>query len=201
MASQPLILISINKRTGFSVQDSGIGMTQEQSDQLFHPFVQADGSVTRKLGGTGLGLAISKRLVGMLGGHIRVESAPSKGSTFFFTVSFPRQIEQEGNALTVPDTMQNRHVLLVEDHDRVTRSLKEILEFFTFIVTDVRSGSLAVQEIERGLDVGSHYSLVVLDCRGVLWKNYSIWKGLFIVLPSKMPLFPWLCWLKSLDCR
>jgi signal transduction histidine kinase len=71
----------------FSVIDQGIGMTQEQIDHLFQPFVQADSSTTRKFGGTGLGLAISKAFAKMLGGHISVSSEPNKGS--IFTVYLP----------------------------------------------------------------------------------------------------------------
>ncbi len=59
---------------GFRVEDSGIGMTDEQQRRIFHPFAQADGSMTRRFGGTGLGLAISKRLSEMMGGRLGVRS-------------------------------------------------------------------------------------------------------------------------------
>ena len=68
-----------------SVQDTGIGMTQEQADKIFDPFVQADSSITKQFGGTGLGLAISQRLAEALDGEITVTSKIGEGSCFCFT--------------------------------------------------------------------------------------------------------------------
>ncbi|MBD1886520.1 MULTISPECIES: ATP-binding protein [Microcoleus] len=74
----------------FRVSDTGIGMTNEQLEQIFKPFIQADASTTRKYGGTGLGLTISQRLCQILGGEISVESEDGKGSTFI--VSLPERV-------------------------------------------------------------------------------------------------------------
>ena len=72
----------------FSVSDTGLGVPKDRQAAIFKPFVQADGSTTRKYGGTGLGLAISTNLVSLMGGRIWLDSESGKGSIFHFTISF-----------------------------------------------------------------------------------------------------------------
>jgi CheY-like chemotaxis protein len=72
----------------FEVKDTGIGMTPEQTEKIFEPFMQAETGTARKYGGSGLGLAITKNIVEMMNGRISVESAPGAGSAFSFEITF-----------------------------------------------------------------------------------------------------------------
>jgi PAS domain S-box-containing protein len=74
------------KKVAFCVRDTGIGLSSEQIQQLFHPFYQANSSITRTFGGTGLGLSITKRLIDALGGSIKVSSEIGSGSQFYFEI-------------------------------------------------------------------------------------------------------------------
>jgi PAS domain S-box-containing protein len=76
------------------VEDTGIGIPDDQRDRLFQSFTQVDGSMTRKYGGTGLGLAISKQLVAMLGGTIGFKSQYRRGSLFWFTVPYDAMLAE-----------------------------------------------------------------------------------------------------------
>ncbi len=95
----PARLTHVTGRTGhlvrvrFPISDTGIGIAKEACARIFQPFVQADGSTTRIHGGTGLGLAICQQLVELIGGSISVDSAPSRGSVFQFTVPFEPKTE------------------------------------------------------------------------------------------------------------
>jgi len=76
----------VGNEVEFHVQDTGIGISTEFHDKIFERFRQVDFSTNRKFGGNGLGLAITKNLIELMGGRIRVESEPGKGSTFYFTL-------------------------------------------------------------------------------------------------------------------
>ncbi len=83
----------------FEVEDTGIGMTEQQLGKIFQPFTQADSFVTRKYGGTGLGLTISRQLVEVMGGELQATSEVDAGSTFFFELPFALTEEASASAL------------------------------------------------------------------------------------------------------
>jgi len=146
-------------KLAFSVRDTGIGMTSEQAGRLFQPFTQADASITRKFGGTGLGLSICKRLVEMMGGEIRVESAPGAGSTFSFTAWF--ELGAAKKKRFIPDLAGIR-VLVVDDNAQAREIMAEQLRAFAMRAESVSSGEDAIREIVSA-DAHDPYRLVLMD--------------------------------------
>lgn len=98
-----------------TITDTGIGMTAEQIDTLFHPFTQAEQSTTRMFGGTGLGLAISKQLTEMMGGEIHVTSEINQGSTFWFTI--PLEVVLPAQELPYLENLENEHILIIDNNE------------------------------------------------------------------------------------
>ncbi len=115
----------------FSVSDEGIGMTAEQTANLFRPFTQADTSTTRRYGGTGLGLAISRQLVEMMGGRIWADSTPGVGSVFHFTVHFklasPDPRPGEADLAAMLAGYAERPVLIVDDNPVALKGLSHLI--------------------------------------------------------------------------
>ena len=146
----------------FSVQDSGIGMTEEQAAKLFQPFMQADSSTTRKYGGTGLGLTISKRLAEMMGGEIWVESEQGQGSTFSFTANFGLGKEKAKKQYKPASELRGMKVLVVDDNATSRGILQEMLESFSFEVSVAASGPEGITELESA-NAGKPFELVVMD--------------------------------------
>lgn len=146
----------------FFVRDSGIGIREEQRQQLFQSFQQLDASTTRKYGGTGLGLAIVKRLVEKMGGDVGVESTPGQGSTFWFTARLAKSRHQPKRSLLQPD-LTGRRSLIVDDHELARQVEEEMLRAMGFLTKAVSSGFEALSELSVAAAEGRHFDIVFLD--------------------------------------
>jgi two-component system CheB/CheR fusion protein len=139
------------------VSDSGIGMTQEQQQNLFKPFAQGDSSMTKTYGGTGLGLAITKRLVEALGGQIGVDSVSGRGSTFH--VALPVRVLSGGAYRDIQMTARipaltrqkqlNARVMIVEDQPDIRRLMEYFIATAGAAVTPFSSGEAALAVLRQ----------------------------------------------------
>lgn len=158
----------------FRVSDTGIGIPKEALSGLFDSFTQADASTTRRFGGTGLGLAIAKKLVTLMGGEIGVESAPDKGSTFWFRVRL-----RTGQAAPVDKASIALHDKNLPTGEQRARPRRE---FFRILVVEDNTGNQLVAKLQlRSLgyepDIVSSgqealdqllkipYDIVIMDCQ------------------------------------
>ena len=146
----------------FEVNDSGIGLTKEQQENLFVAFQQADSSTTRNYGGTGLGLAISQEIVHMFGGDIQVESTYGSGSVFHFIVNvecFDEVHVLNNEKVEEPKLRDGLKILVVEDNAINQQLTREILEEKGALVHVADNGESAVEMLESDLKV----DLVLMD--------------------------------------
>lgn len=118
-----------------SVTDTGIGMTEDQQQELFRAFTQADTSTTRQYGGTGLGLVISKKLVEHMSGDIGVESFLNQGSTFWFTVKI--QTADDSNTIYEMNRLIEKRVLIFDTHPTARLALSHSMQQWEMAVDEV----------------------------------------------------------------
>lgn len=149
----------------FCVTDTGIGIASDKISSIFESFRQADGSITRTYGGTGLGLAISRQLVELMGGDIRVESTPGKGSTFRFTslfglarqpvASIPRPLAHD---------LTGARVLIVDDNATNRQIFKEMTESWGLTTSEAKNAEEAVELLASARKVSCPFDIMLLDC-------------------------------------
>ncbi len=145
------------------VHDTGIGINAEAQTRIFRAFSQADGSTTRKYGGTGLGLAICEQLVQLMGGQIGVESQPARGSTFWFTATFERQLTPAPAGAAPLDYFLGLRVLVVDDNATNRRILLHQLRNWQMAPSEAASGAEALAPLRGAAQAGSPFALVILD--------------------------------------
>ena len=144
-----------------TVSDTGIGIAQEAQEQLFTPFAQADGSITRKYGGSGLGLSISKYLVEAMGGEIGVESELGKGSIFSFTVPF--EVGVDDGLPSVLAAMRDARVLIVDSDLASFEALRSVAESLWLRADVVPSSREALDALAKAEAAQDPYVFVLLD--------------------------------------
>lgn len=148
----------------FSVSDTGIGIPADRLQAIFDPFVQADGSTTRKYGGTGLGLTISARLVELMEGRMWVESEVGQGTTFHFTSAFSSRTRPLSSLLdTAVANLMDLEVLLVDDNATTLGVLAEMVRSFGMRPTVAADVHEAILCLDRAAFAGHRFAATLVD--------------------------------------
>ncbi|WP_156901893.1 response regulator [Azohydromonas australica] len=149
----------------FEVEDTGMGIAAQQLPRLFEAFEQADRSTTRQHGGTGLGLAITRRVAALMDGQAGADSAPGRGSLFWFTAWLGRGEPVQAAApagVQAEAELRQRHagarVLLVEDNAINREVALELLRGVGLAVDVAQDGEAALAQLRR-----ERYALVLMD--------------------------------------
>jgi len=155
----------------FEVKDSGIGMTSEQQNKIFDPFVQVETGSKRKFNGTGLGLSITKNIIESMGGKLSVESSPGIGSKFYFELVFDTINTNDDdlfdkklafNELEKPAF--NGEILLCEDNQMNQQVISEHLKRVGLLTFIADNGKIGYEMVKRRMENGEkQFDLVFMD--------------------------------------
>ncbi|NWF71981.1 MAG: response regulator [Nitrospirae bacterium] len=146
----------------FEITDSGIGIPPEVQARLFQPFTQADSSTSRKYGGSGLGLAISKQLVEQMGGNVGILSQPGRGSTFWATARFLKQMTSP-LAIMPSAELTGRRILIVDDNESNRIILHHLATGWGMVDDQAQDAASAIALIEQQAEKGLSYDVAVVD--------------------------------------
>jgi two-component system sensor histidine kinase RpfC len=148
-------------RIRFGIRDTGIGIPSELHQKIFEPFVQASSGTTRQFGGTGLGMSIAKELVSLMGGEIKLESAPGKGSHFYFDLKFPKVVKEFAARPRLQEEtliVRAKSILVADDNETNLILIKELLELDGHTVTTVSNGMQTLDILNREI-----FDVIFLD--------------------------------------
>jgi PAS domain S-box-containing protein len=144
-------------RLEIAVRDTGIGIARAQQQHIFSAFAQAEASTTRRFGGTGLGLAICQRLVGVMGGEIRLQSEPGRGSRFSFELELP--VAEEVAAVPTPPL----RALVIDDNPTARELLSAMAASLGWQVDVADSGAQALACIDAAQRDGHDHDAILVD--------------------------------------
>lgn len=150
----------------FGITDTGIGIQPHQMQDIFEPFTQADGSLTRRYGGTGLGLNIARHLVGLMGGELHCQSQPGQGSRFSFSLELataetpPAAPEETAAATQAAVVKRELRVLVVEDNPINQAVLEAMLTKLGHSVGLAENGIQALEALAQG-----SFDVILMDCQ------------------------------------
>ena len=175
-------------RIRFEVEDTGIGISEENQKKIFESFKQEDDTISRTHGGTGLGLAISKQLVGLMGGQLKLESRKNIGSKFYFSIDM-ETVDRQTNTISVKETeteatsIKGYSVLLVEDNRLNQILAKAMLEKWETRVVIAGNGQQAIEVLENDT-----FDIILMDIQMPIMDGMTASKLIREKLMLKTPI-------------
>ncbi len=170
----------------FAVTDSGIGIPENEIENIFENFHQATSGTARLYGGTGLGLAIVKQLVEQQGGSINVKSKIDEGSTFSFVLSFQKtkvEVDLDQGIVELHREVKNVKVLVVEDIALNQLLMKTILIDFGFECDIAGNGKIAIEKLQT-----KSYDIILMDLQMPEMDGFETTEYVRNTMNSKIPI-------------
>lgn len=156
----------------FAIEDTGIGIPADKHEKIFDNFSQANADTTRRYGGTGLGLTISKRIIGLMGSSIKVESQPGQGSIFSFEVTFKHgeeaKLASNDEIIKGTQVLVNAKILIVEDHPINLLVAEKFLKQWQCVPSVAENGLVACEMVQK-----EDFDLVLMDLQMPVMDGYE----------------------------